>query len=138
MTTPAAIIACAREQLGVPFKHQGRLPGIALDCVGLVIVVFQKLGITIEDVQGYARSPHGGVLEAQALAQTNFVSIPINAYREADVLLFRFYKATQHAAIVTDHGIIHCCADPGRVVEHGLGDNWHKRITHAFRLKEFA
>lgn len=138
MITPAAITACARQQLGVPFKHQGRLPGVALDCVGFVIVVFQSLGITIEDVQGYGRSPHGGLLESQALAQTDFVSIPITAYREGDVLLFRFHKATQHAAIVTERGIIHCCSSPGRVVEHRLDEAWRKRITHAFRAKELA
>lgn len=138
MITAAAITATAREQLGVPFRHQGRLPGIALDCVGLLVVVFDQLGIKIQDVQGYARSPHNGLLETQAQAQPAFVNVAINQHREGDVLLFRFYKATQHAALVTDQGIIHCCSDPGRVVEHRLGDPWRKRITHAFRLKDLS
>lgn len=138
MITAAAITACARRQLGVPFKHQGRLPGMALDCVGLVVVVFGQLGVEITDQSGYSRSPHAGLLESHALAQAAFVSVPVNRYREGDVLLFRFFKATQHAALVTDHGILHCCASPGRVVEHVLDEAWRKRITHAFRLKELA
>ena len=37
--TSADIIAIARACLGTPFRHQGRIPGVALDCAGLVVAV---------------------------------------------------------------------------------------------------
>ena len=33
------IIASARACLGTPFLHQGRIPGVALDCAGLVGII---------------------------------------------------------------------------------------------------
>ncbi|MBK8745664.1 MAG: peptidase P60, partial [Propionivibrio sp.] len=40
----AAILAAARACIGTPFVHQGRIPGLALDCAGLVVAVAQAIG----------------------------------------------------------------------------------------------
>jgi hypothetical protein len=45
VTTRAEIIAKAREYLGTPFRHQGRLKGRAMDCGGLPLCVGQDLGM---------------------------------------------------------------------------------------------
>ena len=38
------MIAAARACLGTPFHHQGRMPGVGLDCIGLVIVALARCG----------------------------------------------------------------------------------------------
>jgi hypothetical protein len=50
MTTRAQIIAKAREYLGTPFHHQGRLKGQRMDCGGLPLCVGEDLGML--DING--------------------------------------------------------------------------------------
>jgi len=64
MTAAADIIAAARACLETPFVHQGRLPGQALDCAGLIIQVAKTLGLEHVDHSGYARLPGNGLLES--------------------------------------------------------------------------
>jgi len=50
------ILAAARACLGTPFLHQGRIPGVALDCAGLVVAVAQAIGADYVDRTGYSLS----------------------------------------------------------------------------------
>jgi len=44
MVTRAEIIAEARTWLKTPWRHQGRLKGIACDCVGHIVCVPARVG----------------------------------------------------------------------------------------------
>jgi cell wall-associated NlpC family hydrolase len=44
---PAAVIAYAQAQLGVPYRWGGTTPGVALDCSGLVYVSYRAAGISL-------------------------------------------------------------------------------------------
>ncbi|MCY1441669.1 putative phage cell wall peptidase, NlpC/P60 family [compost metagenome] len=133
--TSEEIIAVARSMLKTPFKHQARVPGLGLDCAGLLVCVCQELGVPIEDVQGYGRNPFNGLLEAAIRRQPFLREVPKGELQPGDVLLMRFSQAPQHVAIVTDLGIIHAYEHSGSVVEHRLADVWRARITHAFRFE---
>lgn len=128
------IVVAARSLMGTPFRHQGRVPGLALDCAGLVIVVAQQLGIEHFDVPGYGRRPHRGLLE-QVLADQPAL-IPVNRRESGpgDVLLMRFGKEPQHLAILAESTIIHSWEASGKVCEHGLDDLWLTRIVRVYRF----
>jgi cell wall-associated NlpC family hydrolase len=49
------IIAAARRAVGTPFRHQGRTPGVALDCAGLALYVAAENGVDTIDHEGYPR-----------------------------------------------------------------------------------
>lgn len=55
MPQSSDIIAAARRHIGTRWRHQGRTPGIALDCVGLVIKVAHELNVTDFDHTAYDR-----------------------------------------------------------------------------------
>jgi hypothetical protein len=57
------IIAAARQCLGTPFRHQGRLLSFGLDCAGVAIHVARQIGVGHLDVSGYGRTPANGQLE---------------------------------------------------------------------------
>ena len=38
------IVNAARECVGTPFRHQGRVLGVGLDCAGLVLMPFSAVG----------------------------------------------------------------------------------------------
>ncbi|MCY1333619.1 putative phage cell wall peptidase, NlpC/P60 family [compost metagenome] len=136
--TPDLIIATARTMLKTPFRHQGRIPGLGLDCAGLLVCVCQALGLTIEDVQGYGRNPFNGLLEQAIRRQPFLREVPKAELQPGDVLLMRFTQAPQHIALVTDAGIIHAYEHSGAVVEHRLAEVWKARITHCFRFEDIA
>lgn len=61
--TPEQIVAAARALIGTPYAHQGRLPGIALDCVGVAVTICrqQMMNPTL-DVTGYPQVGDGKML----------------------------------------------------------------------------
>lgn len=138
MITAEKIVAAARSMLGTPFRHQGRVPGVGLDCAGVLVCDCRELGLPVEDVDGYGRNPFQGLLE-QAIRRQPFLREVAKAdIRPGDVLLMRFYEAPQHIAIATEHGIVHAYENAGKVVEHRLSGFWKARITHVFRFEGIA
>lgn len=132
------IVAAAREYLGTPFRHQGRVRGSGVDCVGLLVGVAQQLGIAVADRTNYNGIREPG--EITAALEDNCREVPIHDAQPGDVVVFWLRRPSgpdEHVAILTDHGIIHARqrrGGGGRVVETGLSDNWRKRIMSAWRF----
>lgn len=125
------IVKTAREYLGTPFKHQGRLKGIGIDCAGLVICVAKELGLTTFDHQAYGHLPHAMMMQNHCDEQ--MTRIPIEDAKPGDVYLMAFHKEPQHLCIITDIGIIHAYAQVRRCVEHGINEMWQGRVKRAYR-----
>lgn len=120
MTTTADIVAAARACLETPFQHQGRIPGRALDCAGVIVAVAQAIGADYRDEQGYSRYPHRGRLKAALDAQPCLepTATPVSGC----VLLLRFEKEPQHLAILAGDTVIHAYERVGKVCEHRWPD----------------
>ena len=130
------IIKAARACLDTPFKHQGRLPGRALDCAGLIVAVAQAIGADYRDVAGYGRSPAGNLLQSKLDEQPCLHGVPVLERQPGDVLLMRFTGDPQHLAIDAGDNIIHSYAQVGKVCEHRMADVWAARIVRVYRFKE--
>lgn len=129
------IIAAARACIGTPFRHQGRLPGVGLDCAGLGIVAAKAVGITIKDFTGYPAHPFDGMLKKMFDAQENLQQIGIHDAAPGDVLLMRIHAAPQHVAILSYDGyMIHAYQNIGKVAEHKLDEIWRRKIVAAYRF----
>lgn len=127
------ILAAARAQIGTPFHHQGRVPGRALDCAGLVIHVAQTLGIAHSDVAAYGRRPASSLLENTLDSQPELVLVT-GKPQPGDILLMRFSGEPQHLAIYTGENIIHSYLSVGQVVEHRYSDLWKMRTVRVYRF----
>jgi len=143
------ILAAARSWLGTPWRHQGRLKGVAVDCGGLILGVGRELGLLDFDTRAYGRIPDGQQLRAlceQHLCRKHIGGLASSseavgqAIMPGDVLLMRFTRHPQHLAIVGDRGdpfsLIHADADAGACVEHGADAKWLRRIVAAYRFKQ--
>lgn len=125
------VVDAARACLGTPFYHQGRVAGIGLDCIGLVIHAIKQAGIDVEDQCDYGRQPEGEKLLG-ALLQHGFNEV--DDILPGDVLLFRFAGAPQHVGLaVSSLAMVHSYAPIGRVVETGLGETWLRRVVGIYR-----
>lgn len=139
MTTPDDIITEARTWLGTPFRHQGRVRGLGVDCAGLVIGVGNALALfggEHVDHRAYGHSPHAGAM-AQVLA-THLDRVLGDDLRPGDVLHMRFDAEPQHLAIYTGETIIHSYAVVRKCVEHRLDDVWRARIDSVWRYRGIA
>lgn len=141
MISREAIVFEARKCLDTPFKHQGRLPGIGLDCVGLLVAVARGLHLPHVDRRAYSMRPDGKTLIETLRANPCLVELADKSMAvEGDVLVFEFLGPhwPQHAAIRTEVGMIHTYANQEKVVEHPYTEVWRNRTTHAFTWKECA
>lgn len=128
----AAFLASAESMIGTPFLHQGRLPGVGLDCAGLVVCALRQAGIDVEDVAGYGRLPRHGLFQRMVEAQA--ARVPVTDLQDADLLMFRWRTEPQHLAIHVGGQIIHGWQDAGRVVRHDLDATWRARLVGAYRV----
>lgn len=135
--TSRVLVDTARTCLGTPFYHQGRVAGIGLDCIGLVIHAMKQIGITVSDERDYGREPQGDKLHA-ALINHGFTKHELESEDDivaGDVLLFRFNGEPQHVGLaVSSTAMVHSYAPIGRVVETGLGETWLRRVAGVYRL----
>ena len=117
----------ARSLLGVPFRHLGRNPRIALDCVGLLkeclVICGEHLLADTYDLSGYSRTPSDGILDKQ-LAAAFGKSLALDQIQAGDVVSMRngSYGPSCHVAIVAEYvygglSIIHTSGSVQRVVE---------------------
>lgn len=136
MSTPLAdaIIAGARECLGTPFRHQGKLVGRGLDCAGVAIHAARQAGLDVIVVDGYGRHPADGSLEQALAEQTCLQPVSLDDRQPGDLLLMRFSADPQHLAIYTGESIIHAYQAAGKCVEHRLSDVWAARIVAVYRF----
>jgi NlpC/P60 family putative phage cell wall peptidase len=126
------MIASARACLGTPFHHQGRSPGLGLDCIGLVVVALTSVGFSVRDRADYGRRPDGKSLIA---ALNEHGARRVEDIEAADVLVFRYDNQPQHVALASSAAtMIHSFAPAGKVVETPIGDYWKRRLTAIYRF----
>ena len=144
-TYALAAIDAARAMLETPWQHQGRLPGVALDCVGLLICAARQIGYVASDfdINGYGRQPDGVALERYLREHLDPVAQP--DMRPGDVVCVAFSRQPQHVGILGHyrHGglsIIHAAGvvDPPRVVETRLLLGRLMQFRSAWRWREAA
>lgn len=133
-----AIVSKAREYLNTPFHHQGRLKGVGVDCIGLVVGTAKELGLTTHDSTDYTRQPTGQELLRHLRGHT----IPVlkDDAQIGDIVVFWVARRDkpQHIGFLTDKGIIHTYQGAERVVEHRLNEFWSVRVIHLFRFPGVA
>lgn len=119
---PARVVAAARACLGTPFRPQGRVPGLGLDCVGLVLVAARAAGLA-PVVPAYRLSGDHAALLAATLAA---LGCRPAAAAPGTVMVLAPGGRARHLGIVSDCGLIHAHAGLGRVVEGPIDPDWTK------------
>lgn len=131
----AAIVAAARECIGTPFAHHGRILNRALDCAGVAVHAARSVGLVPDEPAAYSRLPNNAMLEAWLERQPFLVRIALDDLAAGDLLLMRFTGQPQHLAVFTGENIVHAYEAAGRVVEHILDAKWRRRIVRAYRIE---
>jgi len=136
-----AMVAAARGALGTRWMHQGRLPGVGLDCVGLVVVAARAAGIELEHVPDYGRLPDG--VRLRAALEARGVRVALAEAQPGDVALMAFAQWPIHLGLLADYpgggwSLVHAYAGARRVVEHRLDALWAARVQGVYRFPELV
>jgi len=153
MPTRAQFIAKGREFLRTPYRHEGRLKNIGIDCIGIPLCMCEELGISDKhgvpirggDYRGYPQQPTNNFVHEEL--QRRAIEKPVSQMQPGDVLTICFPSIPCHVAIVTElrghPAILHAyslLADsqrrglPGWVVEHVLDAKWRRRVAGVFTM----
>lgn len=129
------VVVAARACIGTPFRHQGRMPGLGLDCAGLGIVAAKAAGIEIKDFSGYPRLPFDGMLKKMFDEQRCLREIAVSEMCMGDVIIMRNSCEPEHIAIASEKGyIIHSSWSIGKVIEQRVDDLLLNKIVHVYRF----
>lgn len=146
MVTREQVVNTARGFLKTKFAHLGRQQGRGVDCVGLVLVVAERLGLSDrtgkpfrgDDYPTYSFTPVPGQVLVECDARLNRKSM--RELKAGDVVCMRFPLEATHTAIITNMpdgnlGIIHAYnGGKFEVTEHILDVPWKRRIAAAFTI----
>jgi cell wall-associated NlpC family hydrolase len=147
MPTRTEIIETARRCVDTPFRHQGRLVGVGLDCAGVLVYIGRQhpaLQPAPEfNPTAYSRFPNQ--VEVRRHLRSALDPVPnIADRRPADVLLLVDNEQAAHMGILAraESGeyetLIHATEREGKVVEHILDDFWLRRICAVYRFRGLA
>lgn len=142
MSTRSEIVRVARSYLGTKFHHRGRLPGVGLDCAGVLICTSRELHLVAPefDLPAYTSSPDGHSMLEWCDQYMTRISQAVMQPGDAIVLITDVYP--QHLGIIGDyrHGglsIIHAANTSfttGWVVETRLMFSQAQRFVAAYAL----
>ena len=136
------IIATARACKGTPFRHQGRLPGVGLDCAGVLLAIGNRHGQTPRpdfNVTGYARYPN----EIEVRRWLRLLLDPVYDFSQrkfGDVVVIADHAHAVHLGILVPDGhggeaLVHASERAGGVVEHGINAAWRRQIRAVWRFR---
>lgn len=134
--TRQAVVAAARTYLDTPYQHQARLPGVGLDCYGVVVVAYEAAGYPMRARYDY--SPQPTEPELYAWMDIHFDRIALADVQPGDVLVFAMVREAQHMAMVdalSPVRMIHAYQGVGKVVAHELVAPWSRLLRSVHRLR---
>lgn len=141
MTTRADVVRVARSYIDTPFHHMARLPGVGLDCAGVLICASRELGLVASDfdLPAYTPTPDGRTM--LEWCDKYMTRIEQSAMQPGDAIVLITDVHPQHLGILGDylHGgfsIIHAAnsATPPRVIETRLMFSRVQRFVAAYSL----
>jgi cell wall-associated NlpC family hydrolase len=135
------VVRAARKCVGTPFKHQGRIIGVGLDCLGLVLAVLHEcnypgLPEVLRDkrVHRYTTIPRG---ELYAGLHKYCIRKQPNEALPADILVQWVDNNAQHLMVMTErHTVIHAIEKMpwSAVLEQRLLPSVRRKVINAFEL----
>lgn len=103
MTIREQILVAVRAWRNTPFHHAGRVKGVGVDCLQLLVAVFAEVGLLpAVDTGHYPRDWHFHKSEERYLTGVASVAREVAVPLPGDMALFRFGRCVSHAAIVVD------------------------------------
>ncbi len=135
MATAQDFADAAYALVGTPWHHQGRVPGVGIDCAGVVACAAMACGIVLQDVRDYTLPASPALIERMLASSFDRDAEPVLGVGR--VLLFRIGREPQHMAVAIGGGkMVHGLDRKRRaVVVDRLDEVWGYRLHSTWRLR---
>lgn len=136
MITPEQIIQAARSHIGTPYQHQAHCPGVALDCIGLILAICDEFSLLPNDfaLPTYGEDPLG----QRIVEVVSGYCTETNPPQLGNLMIFKIKKEPQHLGILASQDgaetLIHSYTGLDKVGEHDYTQQWRDRLVASFRL----
>jgi len=117
------IVAAVRACIGTPWVHQARIPGRALDCIGLAIQAAKAAGDWRDEYdplcRNYGRIPHGNAFFT--FMRDHLVRLEPDDKLDGDLVLMAVKSYPMHVGVLASFpngqwSVIHAMAERGGYV----------------------
>ncbi len=137
MPTIQEVVDSARTWIGTPYVHNGRVKGVAGDCLAMLIGTGHDLNVSKFDTNEYTQRPN----PKRLLAEADEVLIRQERTRAdlyfGDIVLMSFRRIPMHFGIIADadkpFSLIHASAELGFCCEHRLDAEMCRKIYRIYR-----
>ena len=133
--TGKEVCEVAKTYVGTPFHNLGRVKGIGIDCVGIILGVAKELKIKLvihDEFKFFNRRTRQRPLLDYMDEQ--FIKIE---KREVGSIVVSWYnrntKEPSHLGIVTEVGLVHTHGNLGIVIEEHWSPKWTTLISGYYR-----
>jgi len=126
----------AAKYIGTPYRHQGRVPSIGLDCAGVLICALRDAGQAVNDCRSYPQVPPRNLLQA-TIESNGLQEVTRGQPQDGDVLLFwmRNKRLVIHCGICTNNGRDMIHVESSRKVEAVPMQLWTHQLAKVFRSR---
>jgi cell wall-associated NlpC family hydrolase len=131
----------ARKHIGTPFKWHGRVPGVGLDCSGLLVVSLREMGVEVEDVREYRRVDQVANIERELAKFCGEVFLDGNEITSGDIVVSEVKGGVGHISILSHNEqgqetLIHASSAPTvmQVIEQPTTDEFYENLRSVWRV----
>lgn len=111
----------AQQLVGTPFRLHGRDPAHGLDCIGLIVVAYDRAGQPLSPPDAHYRlRGHDVAVAARILGLTGFAPVTDELVRPGDIIIQHWAGGRIHLLLAGVSTAIHAHAGLGRVVHASL------------------
>lgn len=133
------IVQTVLSYVDTQFLHEGRIPGLGLDCAGVLLALARDLRMRDVEVSSYGRHPNQERFRAET--RKHLDPIQFSDLAPADVLTFDILGREHHYGVVTALNpvrFVHAYEPAGKVIEQLLDGIWCRRLRGCYRFREAA
>lgn len=136
MSKTEKFVQAALSQIGVAWKHQGRIPGKHLDCLGLLVYAGREAGVVDPEHDSFNYRREGNVSDLDAAIMSYCEQVKRNEIQRGDILLFRGENMNNHLGVALDERtFVHAYAVNRKVTIGTLSHYWLNRVSKVYRFK---
>ena len=130
----ADVVTEARSWIGTRWIHQGRSRE-GTDCFGLIVVTCREIGLPVEDVEGYRRTPNPEMF----ISHAHKIFDPADAPAPGMVAIFKQARYPCHLGWFAERDgkltVIHSFAGFRQVVEEPFDYHWPALLVETRKIK---
>lgn len=130
-------VNAARSYVGTPFHWHGRVPGVGLDCSGVIVCAGRQVGLEFPSPRKYTKADQCQVIYECLSAHCRKIDLSKTKLASGDILVFEIEGGPGHIMVVDGETVIHATDEPcfKAVVQQALTSEMLDRVSACYRLK---